>query len=223
MSNCIFILKCSNTTTRKIFNLTTIFLKNKNIYFIQGVTKLRAEKKIQYLHRSFIKWPHFFLDDRGYFKVFFHNSLNHHFWLKDRNVPIFEFSKNAFEGEFPRWLKAFEPIRWLEAFEAIFFSLLEDHWIITTSKRFMLLCNFSWDMEFLVDYLLDDANFRRKLYFRILTWNFGQSEVSLRLPSEQNFRIFEYSLSEIWIFQILHNNGYISILKSKVMVQRSIS
>ncbi len=165
---------------------------------VQGVPKVREKKKIQYLHRSFIKWAHLFLGDRGYFEVFFHKkTFNRYFFEPSVLTSIskcthFWFVNKYFRERVPEMIKAFEPIWWSETFEAIFFSLLEDHWTITTFKRFMLLCSFGWDMEFLVDYLLDDPNFSKKIIvsnFDLKLWPKGGLTQTSFCAKFQNFWI----------------------------------
>ena len=118
--------------------------------------------------------------------------MNHHFWLQYRNVLIFDFSKNVFDRKFPRWLKVLETIWWLEA---IFSPFLEDHWTIETSQRFMHLRSFGGDMELLVDYLLSDPSFSKKVIisnFDPQLWSkWGLTQTSF-CTKFQNFWIYPF-------------------------------
>ena len=54
------------------------------------------------------------------------------------------------------------------------------------------------------EFSLQHPSFSANLYFRISTWTFAHRKTSTKLASIKNFRTFEQSLSEIWIFQKMH-------------------
>ena len=80
---------------------------------LQSVPKVWVKKKIQYLHRSFIKWAHFFLGDRGYFKAFFlKKTVNRYCFELSLLTSIskcthFRFFKKCFRGVVPEIIQSF--------------------------------------------------------------------------------------------------------------------
>ncbi len=79
--------------------------------------------------------------------------------------------------------------------------IVRTHSVDKNPKRVRATSLFLTRYRIFSEFSLQDPIFQAKSNFWISTWNFAQIKVSTRLAFIENFRSFERSLSELWIFK----------------------